>query len=483
MAADKLHLPEEILGHIVQCLDPLSPQNIQLLARLSLVSKQLQRLAEPFLYRAFPGQRHANPRLWLKGVLARPGRADFVRHITIHEFVRWRDEAADDESREAHHEEHSNREDEDDSGDDESSEEEHSASEDGLESDDDESSEEDLDQLTPREICLSSKDMSYGRLDPLDLDPQILQQLIDDAKVKPRIRARLHRALTEASARPSGSTNVDLLMSLIVLACPELDSIDIEICDAFGEALLPVALTSRNGVITEVNLHREGKRDNRGGQYAVETLASINVFERRDVKHLNIVNDSLNYIMDPGEQDIFGPWPSITSISCRDCVVPTPALEILLKGCPALSMLELRMERPLVHCGDLLREHGRGLERLVIDVDENLYADDLQLAYEMINGLYDLGDLRKLTRLKELEVALWGLLSSRHTARSSGNTTSVRTLPRSLQSLTLLPCFAVSDGRFEEEVELLRQDPAFANLVVCIRRPPPRNRREDFFRP
>jgi hypothetical protein len=435
-----LHLPEELLALIVQCLDPLSVPDLRALARISQASKPLHRLAEPLLYQNFPGQKHANPRLWLRGVLARPGRTQLVQHITIHEFVRWRIEEESSIPK------------------DEAEEEDIPIDEPNAEDEDNDSyaSDESVDRekLTPREIALSYQH-DFGRLE--DDSISILQELIDNARMTPQNRGKLDDAF-QASAQRAGSTNVDLIMSLIVLACPDLMSIDIQICDSFDLALLPVALTARGGTIAHLKLHREGVLDDFQG--GLEALGRLKVLERREVESLVVTNDRLYDIMDFGGQDPFGPWPSLESIHLIECTMPQPAFAILLEQSTNLTSLELKdtmgSERNhLDTYGAVLREYGRGIERLVIDtrMDPEDYAPGPVLG---------LGNLQELDNLRELKVTPWTVLGEGYYAGRFADY-----LPTTLQSLTMLD-WDPMDEEALEEISLLRRTPAFAGLEIYV---------------
>lgn len=446
-----LHIPEELLSHIINCFDSSSIEDVRTLARLSQVSKRLRRLAEPLLYRLFPGQKFVNPRKWLEAILAREGRAELVSGLKIDEFVRWRKSVVNEQQdQRLLHDEEDSAERKSEEGSDEEEEEE----------------EEDLEALTPRELLLLPGEDSIGRLN--DTYTPTLRDTIQTAKLKPKVRSQLLTAFEESLQRP-GSTSTDLVLSLILLTCPNTTKISIKIPDTFEHSLIPLALTARNGPLQALSLTREGDRESLNrGQGALETLARLNILGRRKVESLFVTNDDLGGIMDPYHSDIFeGPWQHLTHIYLMSCAVPTPAMEILLKASPELKVLEVEMEKPLEHLGDLLRLYGQELERLAMNVKSKDIIELSVLRYETRKGLYGLGNLVGLTKLKELDVPEWALVNLGKNVNRGPEVRFGEMLPVNLLRLRISRCaFEIGGADFKQEVEKIRRDDRFANLIV-----------------
>lgn len=440
MPGNIVDLPEEILARIVQQFhpqpssdDPFPRAAFKALIQISRVSRQFQRLAEPLLYHSFPGHQQVNPRLWLSAVLARPGREKLVRRITINEAEIKLNHRRGLIIRHRHDEDWA---------------------------------------FTYGEPLLGRTWKDWGRIDEHSI--AMLRQVIETAGLEDEHRDRLRNAL-EKSLRQHENINLDLLMSLIVLVCPDLHGITISVWRYFDSALLPIAL-GRSGTIHDVNLHRAGTVDH--DWEAVTTLATV--LERRKVQSLKVTNVSLKEFDDvavdwestarPKEMAIA--WPSMKHISLQDCKLPPIALGLLLRASPALTSLELKSRtgaelKYLPDHGDTIRKYARGLQRLVIDAGISWLGQAKELRHQMGKGIIGgVKSLHELTELRELEATLWTLLAA-DTGEPAYHLVDI--LPPSLQTLTILPCITMSlKMNADEEVKLLRQNPAFADLEVHV---------------
>lgn len=450
-------LPEELLDHIIQCLDVPSPlpsedapftqsDNLHTLARLSRVSKQFQRLAEPVLYRTFPGHRNANAVQWLSAVLDRPERAQHVQHITVHEFVRdriadhafrlWRSEIGQPPNTALWR-----------------SEKEEYEYERYLLGEDAE------DNLTDREIAIARANKDSGKLNGRHIP--MLQRMIDASPENRRscqICNVVNTALVVSQNR--GDTSIDLVMTLIALACPNLQSMDIAICDGFDNALFAVALSvlGKGGAMDRLNLYREGRFHSQRG---LGSLAMM--IQKQNVKVLKATKDNLEQF-----NVAWTTWPNMSSMCLQDCKSSPKAMATLLPMCPALSSLELRSTTGaeleyLDDFGSLLRKHSQSLRRLVIDAGSSWYDCQGKLGSLLRRGaIGGVGSLKELTQLKALEATPWTLLFGLKDVVHL-----VDLLPRNLRTLTVLPCLTSAlkiDA--EEEIRLLKLDPSFSHLTI-----------------
>lgn len=542
----EIYVPEEILNEIVQYLDPRPPQgeahdndkhgtirqNLQTLARLSRVSKQLHRLVEPMLYGSFPGHQIANAGLWLNSILTRPGRARQVRHLTLHKIEWWgpRRRRRYDSGRVCSSDE--------DTEDDDGSEPEPDLETDvnGSEDDDDPSTIQqrrltmrqkpkrinstdtpgdsqgiavetegttEQNKLTSTSRTLQiSREFDSGCLQGMSVSS--LKRVIDLAEFGDDwtfLRAKLHRKVEEL--RKSGVTSsVDLMMSLMVLACTSLESLAIDFHERSHHALFVEVLNAhRAGTISHVSLcGRRGEQIEPGG---AESL--FKMLERRNVESLDLTYDNLvdlGFAGPPhGARDLTGDsvlnsdlqshesdlvtWRSMKRICLKDCSMPDESYPCpvtwLLQVCPALSSLELISENCswlllLDLYGDSIRRHSLQLLRLVIDAGSSWNGPKSELRLRLRQGLFGVGSLQELTNLKELIITPWALLSPPESPTSVDDPSPpdeprhlVNHLPHTLESLTLLPCHIpqlIID--VDQEINLLRLDSAFADLKIDV---------------
>lgn len=143
---------------------------------------------------------------------------------------------------------------------------------------------------------------------------------------------------------------------------------------------------------------------------------------------------------------------------------------MLLQKCPNLTSLTLSSTTGAVLTylethGSLLREHARGLRRLVIDAGDSWYRDDEELDHQMWKGaISGVGSLKDLVNLVELKATPWTLLYG-----LPDDLHLIDLLPESLESLTILPC--LTDELLidvEEEIRLIQSFPAFADLAIQV---------------
>lgn len=537
-----LYLPEELLNQIVQYFDPellKDPrENFQTLARLSRASKQLHRLAEPLLYGSFPGHRHVNALSWLMAIVARPGRALGVRNVTVHEYVRWRsgkrrEKTCIKESEEplaawalglgqdevdAFTASKDNGRNKNKNTDGEEEREEEGNSTTTLGGEEHDSANESLDD--------GFAAYAEGDSDP-DLDEYVLQRrnrlnlsrYQDSQKPSEQSMAALDESndfrtliaigvmhgarnvpiLLYQLGKMSGKACLDTVMSIIVLVCPNLTTLDIELCDGFHDSLLSEVLNSHSGgTISHVKLRRQNDEDRTS--CGVGGLAEM--IERRRVETLELTLDNLEFLGLFGEctyaaylwcegRDIYKDhelvpdWSNMKSITITDCGFPSSEspcpIDWMLRACPNLVSLELKSvngERLLLLdvWGKAIRQHGQKLQRLVIDAGTSWHKQEYFLAEQLeVDGLWGVGRLHELTNLKELIATPWTILSSEEAERADDDSNGegfhhfVDHLPPTLQCLTILPCitrYLAID--VEEEIGLLRMDPAFKDLKIRV---------------
>jgi hypothetical protein len=342
--------------------------------------------------------------------------------------------------------------------------------EDGDDVDDDNDGYGEEKRLTNREIGLL--ELYDGHAGPLDdrLFP-ILEQTTSAALPHDGTHHRLQDALS--ASRGLKVVNLDLVMSLVVLSCPNIQSVDLSLCDRFEQALLATALGTSPifSDLSRIKLRRHGQRDEWSYRGGLGTLATI--FERQHVSALHVLNDNLKQFAistynGSAEQTVT--WPGMRSIFLQDCKMSPHATAKLLRICPNLISLELKSATGieldyLRDHGEVLREQGQGLRRLVIDAGDNWIGHEEKLRRQMQRGTFrGVGSLIDLTQLVELAATPWTLLFG-----LEGKPHLVDILPSKLQSLTLFPC-ATSELMIdvEQEIRLLEVEPAFADLTINV---------------